>query len=231
MPEPSLNIDFATVLASTVHDMKNSLCMLIQSTELIQQEAENCLSDNARAELAQLNYEANRLNGNLLKLLSLYRLEKNQLPIQVDEYYLSDIIEEITLKHHYYSEQRNISVSVEQAGDISWFFDHALITNLLSDVFANALRYCKQQIILKIYTENNQLIIEIHDDGEGFPENMLHNSQAAMQEINFKNSHTGLGVFFARLIAAAHKNHGKTGSVSLRNGGLLSGGVFTLVIP
>ena len=63
-------IDFASVLASTVHDMKNSLCMLIQSTEFIQQESQQ-LSEPAKDELARLNYEANRLNSNLLQLLSL----------------------------------------------------------------------------------------------------------------------------------------------------------------
>ena len=78
-------IDFATVLASAVHDMKNSLCMLIQSTELIQQESAQ-LSGDARDELARLNYEANRLNSNLLQLLSLYRLERNQLPVQIDQH-------------------------------------------------------------------------------------------------------------------------------------------------
>jgi len=63
-------IDYATILASSVHDMKNSLCMVIQSAELIQAEGAK-LSHGAREELALLNYEANRLNSNLLQLLSL----------------------------------------------------------------------------------------------------------------------------------------------------------------
>ncbi len=46
-------IDFATVLASGVHDMKNSLCMLIQSMDLLQQElAEK--SASASEELARI---------------------------------------------------------------------------------------------------------------------------------------------------------------------------------
>ena len=68
-------IDFATVLASAVHDMKNSLCMLLQSMESLQQSLAP-ESNSASQELARIHYEATRLNTNLLQLLSLYRIEK-----------------------------------------------------------------------------------------------------------------------------------------------------------
>ncbi|MDX3775470.1 HAMP domain-containing sensor histidine kinase [Chromatiaceae bacterium AAb-1] len=223
-------IDFATVLASSVHDMKNSLCMLIQSAELIQQESA-FLSENAREELARLNYEANRLNSNLLQLLTLYRLGKDQLPVQIDQHYLSDITEEILLKNHYLSSQQKIDISLDVPDDLAWFFDRDLITNLLNDIFVNALRYSRKQIQFTATTEHDRLIIEIHDDGPGFPELMLRNSREQMNNPDLGNSHTGLGLFFAKLIAQAHKHHGNTGSIELFNGGKLGGGVFRLTLP
>ncbi len=69
------SIDFATVLASAAHDMKNSLCLLIQSIDNLQQQQQQ-LDGNGREELSRIHYEANRLNINLLQLLSLYRIEK-----------------------------------------------------------------------------------------------------------------------------------------------------------
>lgn len=230
MSETILAIDFASVLASTVHDMKNSLCMLIQSTELIQQESE-LLSESARDELARLNYEANRLNSNLLQLLSLYRLERNQLPVQIDEHYLNDITEEILLKNQYYAEQRKITITLQQSDNLCWFFDYDLVVNLLSDAVANALRYCNKQILINISTPNNTLRIEVHDDGPGFPDFMLNSDNLDMNTPDLANNHTGLGIFFAKLIASAHLNKGNRGTVKLSNDGALGGGVFCLTLP
>jgi len=223
-------IDFASVLASTVHDMKNSLCMLIQSTELIQRESQK-LSDGARDELARLNYEANRLNSNLLQLLSLYRLERNQLPVQIDEYYLSDIIEEVLLKNQFFSEQRKLSIELRQPEGLCWFFDYDLIVNLLNDAVANALRYCQSRILLLLSVQDNMLNIEVHDDGPGFPGFMLDSDNLDMTTPDLANNHTGLGIFFAKLIAGAHLNKGERGTVKLSNGGELGGGVFRLTLP
>jgi K+-sensing histidine kinase KdpD len=154
-------IDFASVLASTVHDMKNSLCMLIQSTEFIQQESTQ-LSEPAKDELARLNYEANRLNSNLLQLLSLYRLERNQLPVQIDQHYIADLVEEILLKNQFYTEQRGFCIQVEHAANLHWFFDYDLMSNLLNDAVANALRYGNKQILLRFEQLADRLQIEVY---------------------------------------------------------------------
>mgnify|MGYP006138815529 FL=1 len=230
MSKPVPAIDFASVLASTVHDMKNSLCMLIQSTELIQQESVQ-LSDSARDELARLNYEANRLNSNLLQLLSLYRFERNQLPVQIDEHYLSDIVEEVLLKNQFFSEQRKLTITVQQPDQLCWFFDYDLIVNLLNDAVANALRYCKSCILIQIRQTGTKLHIEIQDDGQGFPEFMLNSDAIDMNTPDLANNHTGLGIFFAKLIAGAHLNKGEPGTLQLENGGQLGGGVFRLTLP
>lgn len=223
-------LDFATVLASAVHDMKNSLCMLIQSTELIQAESEQ-LSEHAKAELARLNYEANRLNSNLLQLLSLYRLGKNQLPVHTDQHFFSDILEEILLKNAYFCQQKHITVSSHVADSLYGFFDRDLIINLLNDIVANAIRYSKQHVLITAYQQAQQLVIEVHDDGPGFPAFMLNSLQPVMNQPDLSNGHTGLGLFFAKLIAQSHQNHGESGSVELFNGGKLTGGVFRLSLP
>lgn len=223
-------IDFASVLASTVHDMKNSLCMLIQSTELIQQESAQ-LSGDARDELARLNYEANRLNSNLLQLLSLYRLERNQLPVQIDQHYMADIAEELVLKNQFYTEQRKLQLQTELPDNLHWFFDYDLVMNLLNDAVANALRYCDRRILLTVSQQQQLLVLEVHDDGQGFPEFMLNSDAIDMNTPDLANNHTGLGIFFAKLIARAHNNKGVRGTVELRNGGRYGGGVFRLTLP
>lgn len=223
-------IDFATVLASAVHDMKNSLCMLIQSMDLLQQDLAPH-SETASQELARIHYEASRLNSNLMQLLSLYRIEKEQLPLHLDEYFVEDLLEEVQIKNETYSLQKQIAVQLECDAGLCWFFDNDLVGNLINDMFVNALRYSTTQLLLKASIVDHDLCIELHDDGEGFPQYMLENGDHSMMHFNLTAGRTGLGLFFAHLIAKAHRNQGRLGRIELCNGGQFGGGVFRLYLP
>lgn len=224
------NIDFSTVLASAVHDMKNSLCMLIQSIDTISQN-EKFQGAPESQELANLHYEAFRLNTNLLQLLSLYRVEKKQLPINIEEQFIDDICTEVISINELYSKNKNITIETDIQSDLAWYFDSNLITNLLNDIFVNALRYTKDKIKLSAYEENDRLIIRVEDNGEGYPQEMLEITSMPMQELNLNSGRTGLGLFFARMIAQGHRNNGKTGEIKLENGSGLGGSTFTLSLP
>ena len=68
MSKPS--IDFSTLLAVSVHDMKNSLGLLVQQLQDISYKVNDAATQN---ELAHMHYEAQRINTNLVHLLALYR--------------------------------------------------------------------------------------------------------------------------------------------------------------
>ena len=80
-------------------------------------------------------------------------------------------------------------------------------------------------------TLDNQLHVTIADDGHGYPEHMLQSAISSPQDIELNISRTGLGLYFAQLIAAAHEQDGVYGSIKLENGGSLNGSIFTLVLP
>lgn len=223
-------IDFSTVLASSVHDMKNSLCLLIQSIENLNNRLKaNKIEESD--ELTQIHYEASRLNSNLLQVLSMYRAEKDILPVNMDEHYLDEVVEEILSRNAFYVDNRNIKIVIEVEDDLSWYFDKDLVLNLLNDIFVNAMRYCKQQILIEAKVEQEFLTFVISDDGMGYPDNMLVFSTIEPFDVSLSDSRTGLGIYFAQMIAYQHHQDGKNGSINLQNGGRLSGSVFTLSLP
>ncbi|WP_199611357.1 sensor histidine kinase [Flocculibacter collagenilyticus] len=229
-PDHNSTIDFSTVLASAVHDMKNSLCMLIQSIDQLSGDTAN-KNEKESNELAKIHYEASRLNTNLLQLLSLYRAEKNQLPLMIEEHYLDDICDEVIETNRFYIENRDLSIELNVQPDLAWYMDGSLIANLLNDIIVNALRYTKTKIKVSAHEKNNQLVLTIEDDGDGYPQSMLEITEMPMQDINLNAGRTGLGLFFARMIASAHTNKGKCGEIALTNGGELGGSTFTLTLP
>lgn len=67
---------FDTLLASTVHDMKNSLSLLMNELEVMGSKLER--SNENRQTVSSLRYEASRINISLMELLALYKLEKSK---------------------------------------------------------------------------------------------------------------------------------------------------------
>lgn len=223
-------IDFSTVLAAAVHDMKNSLCLLRQTIEDLTK-AMPTGNAEANEHLATAHYEAARLNTGLVQLLSLYRAEMENLPINVDECFVEDIVEELKANNKNYILHKKMHLEVELQDDINWYLDSDLIHLLLNDMLVNATRYSKSKILLRVGKQNGFLIFQIEDDGPGYPDSMLKATVIDIQDFDISQGRTGLGLFFARLIAEAHSNGDNRGSISLSNGGILGGSVFTLKLP
>ncbi|WP_339766766.1 ATP-binding protein [uncultured Paraglaciecola sp.] len=223
-------IDFATVLASAVHDMKNSLCLLIQSIEDLGRTLKDQDSEVGE-HFASAHYEAARLNTGLVQLLSLYRAGMNNMPLNIDEHYVEDVVDEILAANESYINHKKITLNVEQEPDLMGYFDSDLVVLLLNDMLINSMRYSNKHILLRVFHNDQYLIFEVQDDGPGYPQSMLEANTATMHDYDLSQGRTGLGLFFARLIAQAHKAHDSVGSISLANGGNLGGSVFTLKIP
>ncbi|MBT0587164.1 sensor histidine kinase [Alteromonas oceanisediminis] len=227
MPTP---IDFSLVLAAAVHDMKNSLSLLMQSLETLETNIDEHNS-TARQQLSDVHYEAARLNTGLVQMLSLYRSELSELPLNIDEHFIEDVFTELAGANAIYIRQRNVTLNLHYENDISGFFDKDLIFLLLNDVLINAMRYGNQTIDLSASMVDNQLVITIEDDGQGYPQRMLEQSTTGLADFNVSQGRTGLGLFFARLIAKAHSNHDQHGKIELSNGGKYGGSVFKVKLP
>ncbi|GGF56937.1 sensor histidine kinase [Alteromonas lipolytica] len=222
--------DFSTVLAAAVHDMKNSLNLLVQSVEQIVASLPPELTET-RNQIVDLHYEANRMNTGLVQILSLYRAKRDNLPVMIDQCFIDELLEDIVASNQMYAAQKNIAINNQCHEELAWYLDADLMYLLINDVLINALRYGKSDIIINAYQQDGLLVVKIEDDGAGYPEHMLVNVDTKPSDFNVTQGRTGLGLYFAHLIARAHTQNDKKGFISLSNGGALGGGVFEVKIP
>jgi len=221
--------DFALIMASTVHDMKNSLSMLLHSLESI---CENIPEEWKEANnVATIQYEAERVNNDLIQLLGLYRLEHERLNIQIDEYFVGDFLEEQGARYEVLLSTRNIQLDISCDPNLVGYFDRDLVAGILNNAFTNAARYSKDRVKLSAYQEGDYLILEVADNGEGYPLSMCKNPGAVLNSIDFESGSTSLGLYFALHVAELHKQGDKAGYITLDNGGSLGGGIFKIHIP
>lgn len=223
------NLDFSTILATSAHDMKNSLFMVLQSIEMLGS-AENLTAEQHKS-FADLHYQTSRVNSTLMQLLALYRSEYNQLPVYIDEHYVTDIFNEVIDKNQSYLDHHDIQIEIDVDDELMGYFDFDLITYLIADIFVNALRHAQKIICLRAFTDGEYLNIQVEDDGEGYPEHMLAVSNNNQSEFNANKGRSGLGLLFAKRIAAEHKNKQLQGHILCENKLQSKGGVFTLRLP
>jgi K+-sensing histidine kinase KdpD len=222
--------DFSMIIASAVHDMKNSLGMLLHSVDQMCEE----LPDDwkQKSNTTTVKYEAERVNSYLIQLLGLYRLQNKMLTLHIDEYFLSDLLEEQVAHYEPMLKDKNITLSISTDDNFVWYFDREIVIGVLNNALNNASRYTKSAIEIVAKEEDDYLVIEIHDDGKGYPKLLLESQPGEiLNNINFQTGSTSLGIYFAEMVTRLHTQKGRHGSIKLANGGRLGGGVFSIYLP
>lgn len=226
-------MDFLDILASTLHDMKNSLGILFNTLE---ESIEQCREKECSSYggFFTLQYEIKRLNHSMIRLLSLYKKEKSQFTINVDYYPVDEIIDDIVIQNKPLLSSKGIKIETDCPEGLFWTFDRGLVSGVLDNVLNNSFRYTKDKVRISADKEGEYLLLRIEDNGSGYPECMLVDDKGELsykRTIDFDTGSTGLGLYFSMLVAKSHTNENREGYISILNGGALGGGAFTIYIP
>jgi len=222
-------IDFSMLLASSVHDIKNSLGMLLTSLdEVIDISIEE--RPEQRKNYSILRGEASRINNALIYLLGLYRLQNDQLSLNLAEIFVADFLEEQVASQQLLLDVNNVKVTVDCDDELVGYFDENLIAGVINNILVNCAKYTKDQIILSACQQDQHLHISIADNGSGYPQQIIDHLNNSNRSIDFNSGSTNLGLFFSQQIAAIHNCKGRTGSIALSNQAE-GGGRFSLYLP
>lgn len=221
-------IDFSMVIASAVHDMKNSLGMLLNSLDELRHEHADSLGDSQG--LNTLQYEAERVHSDLIQLLGIYRLGEQTLSAHIEEHFVPEFLTNHLARHQPLLTGHGIQYDVV-ADDLNGFFDDDLLTGVLNNTINNAIRYTRDRIRLTADERDGFLVIGVEDNGAGYPEHMQKDGPVSFKSLDFNSGSTSLGLFFASSVAQLHRNGDKKGFIRIHNGGELNGGVFEIWLP
>lgn len=224
-------LNYSDILASIVHDVKNSLSVVSSDVEFFM--ADESLSDEMRQRATVMQQEARRANNQLIQVLSLYKLDNQRLSPNVSECQVYDFLEELMIEENALAKAQNIQIDVDCDEWLTGYFDQDLVRGVLSSSIGNAKRYTKDRVLLSGAQEDGCLVLRVEDNGDGFPGRFLHEYNADSDAFgkDFSEGRTQLGFFFASSIAALHKNRGQEGFIRLRNGHELAGGCFEMWLP
>ncbi len=222
-----LSISFPAILASSVHDIKNSLTAL----RALLGQLENIYQDPKPTEFRQLEFETNRMNNSLMQLLTLYKIDMSQFSLTIDEHSAADIMEDIVAQQSSLLSLSNIQLVTECHDELFCYCDSSLISSALCTLVNNAQRYCQSKVRISVAQEDDYIVFCIEDDGKGYPENLISSDYKQLPQIDLATGNTGLGLFFTETIAQLHTKGDKRGFIITDNNSPLGGARFKLYLP
>lgn len=219
--------DISAFLASAIHDMKNSVCVLIDFlNDNIGQ-----LAPDAQRTAAPMLYEVQRLNDNLIQMLAIYKVGNRFYPFDLTENSVEEFVGEIVNKNQSLLDYLGIELEIEVDPELVWYFDYELLSGVISHAVHNAAHYTRNKLKIIAGERDGELVLRVEDNGSGYPQKLLETGNAIQQGVNFASGSTGLGLYFSDMVAKMHMNRGKSGAILLENGGAYGGGCFILRLP
>lgn len=230
-PESLATLDFASLFASNIHEIKNQLFLLQSAVADVSKEDWVREHASAQAALSRLDQGGARIGQQLARLLGLYRIAQGHYQLDIAYHEAAELLQEVVLEvGPLLGEQRAAGLIVEGGEALYGFFDREIVRGILLNAVHNALRFSAGKVLVTAAKEDDYLCFQVEDDGPGFPPGMLA-AGAAQAKLDLQGGGTGLGLYFSATTAALHHSQGKKGFVKLRNGGALGGAVFALYLP
>src|SRR5471030_3105217 len=216
-------------LASTVHDMKNSISVLSGTLENLldararRPDGADAPAANAGAtvtsaaaapaaaypQMAQMLYQTKRLNDNLIQLLALYKeVGKPSYPFEPQPQLVSELVGQVASQARILLASKGITLDLDFPPELIWTYDEDLIIGVLVHAINNAIRYTADRIRLSAAQSGDYLELRVEDNGGGFPPAMLEAGASAMDlapanaKGNFLTNSSGLGLYFASEVEA-----------------------------
>ena len=141
--------------------------------------------------------ESRRLNSLVEQLLTLSRIENKNYRSDMVCCNLSDHIKEYLLRINGYAlrEKKNIELKIPEDA-IMVRIDDVLLLQAVNNIISNCIRYSKSAVTVSLFSENNIVVIKIHDDGQGIsPEELSHIFERFFKG---KKGEFGLGLAIAK---------------------------------
>jgi PAS domain S-box-containing protein len=214
-----------TFIYRSSHDLKGPLSSLqgllnIAKTEIVDESAVQYFS--------LIEKSVHNLDSILMDLLNITKITQgfiNLVDININEVILNIISSFENLPEYAY-----VHWELNLDKDIKLRLDKSLVNNIFQNLIINAIKYqdsSKPKCTIKISTfkKNNELMVQIEDNGEGIPENLQRNVFDMFFRGNTKSSGTGLGLYIVK--NAVEKSGGRIILESEENRGT----IFTVYLP
>jgi len=194
-------------LAILAHDLRNPLGAIVMGASVLTK-SESIDDTKARVALRILN-SATRMNRMVDYLLDLARTRLGgSIPLTTAQMDLGDVCRQVVGELEVVHPHRELIF--KSSGDLSGVWDSDRLTQVVSNLVANALQYSATSVDIVAWEDGEAVVLAIHNNGPPIPESALKNIFEPMMRNpapsgDSNSSGLGLGLYIAREIVTAHE--------------------------
>ena len=215
------------------HEFRTPLTLILGPLQQILNDYRG--SNKMHKKLLVIENNANHLLHLINRLMNFRKLETNQSKLQAAEGNIVKFLKEIYLSFTEHAKNGGYEYTIETSSEeIFVFYDRIKLERVFYNLLSNAFRYTKKGGVIKfnILKQDNELVIEVEDNGVGISEEYIEKIFDRFFEVPIHNEPqknynkgSGIGLSIAKNIVKLHK-----GTIEVEN--KANGGViFKVILP
>ena len=188
------------------HELRTPVSVILTESQYSLEYADTL--EEAKDSFSVIQRQAKKMSELINQIMELSKIEK-QFIIPTKKINFSEIIEKILLDYKNLIDKKNIKISKEIEENIFIIGDKIMIERLLDNLLNNAMKFTKNEIKIKLHSENENCILEVEDNGIGMSEEFKNFIWGRFYQINDSrnkkiNKGFGLGLFLVSKIIEQH---------------------------
>lgn len=214
------------------HEFKTPLSTIAISAKVLAESDVIKLDKRLNKYTEIIQEENNHLSKQVEKLLQMTDLEKEKIFLKLETIDLNELLKKVAHHFELKIKERDGSLKMKLAADSNRIHaDKVHLTNILYNLFDNAIKYSPEIVDITIETRtlNNQLIVAITDKGQGIAKENIAKIFYKFYRVPTGDVHDvkgfGLGLSYVKKLVQTHKWK------IIATSELKKGSTFTIEIP
>ncbi|MCI8490558.1 MAG: HAMP domain-containing histidine kinase [Lachnospiraceae bacterium] len=199
--------------AAFSHELRNPLTVLKGSVKMARQCAgkQNTQTATLFEHLNRMETYVSRIERYVETMSSVQRLEQIQIKKKTLRY--DTLAEELKQALHFIEKDcsRQLTFScmepVTETPAKTILLDTQLLFQIAENLVSNALRFAQKTVSVHLSCSGGLLLLEVTDDGSGFPEKLLKNGIQPFGKCCEDTEHFGMGLYICSLLCQKHGGH------------------------
>ena len=214
------------------HEFKTPLATISLAVDALRNDKVH--SDRAKWQYFNniIKEENKRMNKHVETILQAALMEKQEFKLNFVQLHLHELINNVTKNFQLQLQEKNSKIEyLLNAGNDTIEADEVHFSNVISNLIDNAIKYSKENLIIKIITHSTEkyVVLQIQDNGIGMSKESVKRIFEKFYRAHTGNLHNvkgfGLGMSYVKSVIDEHKGKIKVESV------LGKGSTFTIEIP
>jgi two-component system, OmpR family, sensor kinase len=190
-------------VAEAGHELRTPLALLRAEVDYALHYAHT--EEELRAALRAASQETDRLLQLAGDLLLIASSDQGQLQLRLERLSARQVIESVRQRFAWRAEAEDRTLLLDAPDDLILQADRVRLEQALGNLLENALRHGSGTVTLSALTADDAVELHVHDEGKGFPPELLARAFQRFSRADHSGQGAGLGLTIVQTISQAHQ--------------------------